>query len=153
MTHSWKDSVPSRADLAIWRDYIETTEAIRAHMARKMLADTGISLGDYTVLLALTEAPDQQLRSSELANKIDWERSRLSHHLRRMEKRGLVRRAECAEDNRGAQVIITAEGRASFRESSIPHLQEIQTLFVDALEPAQLQQLASITARLRESLA
>lgn len=137
----------------MWRGYIETTEAIRAHLARQMLVESGVSLGDYTVLLALSEAPDNRLRSSELAEQIDWERSRLSHHLRRMEQRGLIRREECAEDNRGARVIITSFGKDSFRESSVPHLQEIQRIFVETLEPEQLGQLAAITERLRARLA
>lgn len=136
----------------MWRNYIETTEAIRTWLARQMQEDSGLSLGDYAVLLALTEAPDNRYRPSELADQINWERSRLSHHLRRMEKRGLIRRVDCAEDNRGARVIITEQGTAAYRASSIPHLQEIRRVFAQALTPEQLDQLATITSQLRANL-
>ncbi len=152
MTENNREGMPTREELRIWRGYIETTEALRAHLARQMQSESGLSLGDYAVLLALKEAPDNRLRPSDLADKISWERSRLSHHLRRMEARQLIRRVECAEDNRGAEVVLTDTGKVAFRQSSFPHLREIQKVFVEAIAPDQLEQLGKIIDQLRESL-
>ena len=77
------------------------------------------------------------MRSSELAAGIGWERSRLSHHLGRMERRGLVRREECATDNRGAEVVLSTAGAEAFRAATVPHLRAVRELFVDALTPEQ----------------
>src|SRR5512147_2511104 len=90
--------LPTTAELSIWRDFIEATEALRSRVASRLQVESSLSPGDYAVLLALTEAQDQQLRSSDLATHIGWERIRLSHHLGRMERRGLIRRQECATE-------------------------------------------------------
>src|SRR4051794_24269151 len=83
-------------ELATWRGFIETAEQLRAVLGGRLREDSGLSEGDYGVLLALSEAEGRRMRSSALATHIGWERSRLSHHLGRMERRGLVARRECA---------------------------------------------------------
>ncbi|WP_307873127.1 MarR family winged helix-turn-helix transcriptional regulator [Paractinoplanes ovalisporus] len=144
---------PTQAELGIWRDYLETGEAVRTEMAARLHEASGLSTGDYAVLLALSEAPGQRLRSSELAATIGWERSRVSHHLGRMEKRGLIRREECATDNRGAEVVLAPDGLAAFQGATRPHLRDIREIFVDALTPAQLEAAGEIAAALRAHLA
>jgi DNA-binding MarR family transcriptional regulator len=143
---------PTREELRVWRDFIETGELVRSAMAARLQKD-GLSPGDYTVLLALSEAPGERLRSSELATAVGWERSRLSHHLGRMEKRGLIRREECLTDNRGAEAVLAPAGRAIFQQVNRPHLRDIREIFVDALTPAQLEAAGEIMAALREHLA
>lgn len=139
-------------ELRIWRDFIETAEALRAELASRMQSDSGLSPGDYAVLLALSEAPGQRMRSSDLAATIGWERSRLSHHLGRMERRGLIRREECATDNRGAEVVLDPTGAEAFRRASVPHLRDVRELFVDALTPTQLAATGEATKALRARL-
>lgn len=144
--------LPTTAELSIWRDFIETTEALRSRVASRLQVESSLSPGDYAVLLALTEAQDQQLRSSELATHIGWERSRLSHHLGRMERRGLIRRQECATEPRGAEVHLTPAGVEAFRAATVPHLRAIRELFIDALTPDQLHAAGEIAAALRAHL-
>ncbi|RQW99051.1 MarR family winged helix-turn-helix transcriptional regulator [Micromonospora globispora] len=144
--------LPTAEELRIWRDFIETTDALRSRLASRLQVESSLSPGDYAVLLALSEAQDQQLRSSELATHIGWERSRLSHHLGRMERRGLIRRQECATDPRGAEVHLTPTGAEAFRGSTVPHLRAIRELFVDALTPEQLRAAGEIAAALRVHL-
>ena len=97
-------------ELRIWRTLLGTTAELRRNL----------SPADYAVLLALSEAAGREVRSSQLAAMMDWERSRLSHHLGRMERRGLIRRDECVTDNRGAMVALTADGADAFRRASSP---------------------------------
>jgi DNA-binding MarR family transcriptional regulator len=144
--------LPTAEELRVWREFIETTEALRARLASRLQNESALSPGDYAVLLALSEADGHRLRSSELAAGIGWERSRLSHHLARMERRGLICRENCATDSRGAEVVLAAEGAEAFRRSSIPHLRAVRELFVDALTPEQLNAAGEIAAALRASL-
>lgn len=144
--------LPTVEELRIWRDYIETAEALRSELASRLQSESSLSPGDYSVLLALSEATEQRMRSSELAAHISWERSRLSHHLGRMERRGLIRRKECATDSRGAEVVLTPTGADAFRCASIPHLRAIRELFVDALTSEQLVAAGEVAATLRERL-
>jgi DNA-binding MarR family transcriptional regulator len=138
-------------ELAIWRSLLDTTTELRRVLGAE-LQESSLSPADYQVLLALSEADGGRLRSSELARTIDWERSRLSHHLKRMERRHLIRREECATDNRGAEVILTAEGARVFRRATAPHMRAIKKHFADALTAEQFEALADITRALQSHL-
>ncbi|WP_422773356.1 MarR family winged helix-turn-helix transcriptional regulator [Plantactinospora sp. WMMC1484] len=145
--------LPTRDELRVWREFVETTEALRSVLAGRLHQDTGLSRSDYAVLLVLSEASGHRLRSSELAARIGWERSRLSHHLNRMERRHLIRREECAVDSRGAEVVLESAGAEAFRAATVPHLRAVRELFVDALTADQLAAAAEIATALRAHLA
>ncbi len=136
-------------ELDIWRDYIETAETIRSELEAQLQRDSGLSTSDYQVLLALSEADQHRLRPSALAGKIHWQRSRLSHHLRRMSRRGLIERQECPTDSRGAEIVLTESGLRTFRASNSPHFLAIRELFLDALTPEQLAAAGELTTALR----
>jgi len=144
--------LPRTQELRIWRDYIETAEALRSELASRLLAESSLSPGDYGVLLALSETPGRRMRSSELAAHIGWERSRLSHHLGRMERRDLIRREDCATDSRGAEIVLTDHGASAFRDATVPHLRAVRELFIDAITPAQLTCAGELAAALRAHL-
>jgi DNA-binding MarR family transcriptional regulator len=143
---------PSQAELAVWREYIETANALGRSLASGLQSTSGVSSGDYAVLLALSEADDHRLRSSALAEVMGWERSRLSHHLGRMEARGLIRRHRADPDNRGAAVEPTDEGLRIFRSASVSHLRLVRELFVDALTSEELEDAQKVATSLRRHL-
>jgi DNA-binding MarR family transcriptional regulator len=143
---------PTSAELRTWREFIETVEALSWRLASRLQSESSLSQGDYQVLLALSEADGHRMRSSELAAVIGWERSRLSHHLGRMEKRGLVSRDPCAADGRGAEVVLAAHGSDCFRRATIPHLRAVRELFIDALTSEQLAAADDIAGTLRRHL-
>jgi DNA-binding MarR family transcriptional regulator len=121
-------------------------------LAGRLQSESSLSPGDYQVLLALSEAEGHQMRPSELADVIGWERSRLSHHLGRMEKRGLISRDPCAVDGRGAEVVLASHGSDCFRRATILHLRAVRELFIDALSPQQLAAAEDIASTLRRHL-
>jgi DNA-binding MarR family transcriptional regulator len=138
-------------ELATWRSLLDSTAELRRVLGAE-LQETSLSPADYQVLLALTEAHGKRMRSSELARTIDWERSRLSHHLGRMERRGLIRRDECATDSRGADVSVSPQGAHVFRRATAPHMRSIKKHFADALTPEQFAALADVLRSLQEHL-
>ena len=143
---------PTSAELRTWREFIETVEALSWRLASRLQSESSLSPGDYQVLLALSEADGHRMRPSEIAALIGWERSRLSHHLGRMEKRGLISRDPCAADGRGAEVVLTRSGADCFRRATIPHLRAVRELFLDALSPEQLAAAADVAGTLRRHL-
>ena len=143
---------PTAAELTVWREYVETAEALLQALASGLQATSGVSPGDYAVLLALSEADNHRLRSSVLAERIGWQRSRLSHHIGRMENRGLIRRHRSGNDSRGAEVELTDEGARTFRNSSAPHLRLVHQLFIEALTPEELEAAGVVAASLRRHL-
>ncbi|MFF1877880.1 MarR family winged helix-turn-helix transcriptional regulator [Leifsonia sp. NPDC058230] len=138
-------------ELTVWRSLLDTTTELRRLLAAQ-LQEVELSPGDYSVLLALTEASERTLRSSELADAIDWERSRLSHQLGRMERRGLVRRDECPGDNRGALIVLTDDGAGALRRAAGPHLRAVKHYFADALNTDQVENLGDVLGSIRTHL-
>ena len=143
----WLDDREQRA----WRSFTAAMVRLKAALARELQRDSGLSGPDYDVLAKLSEAPDQRLRAYELGAATGWEKSRLSHHLTRMEQRGLVAREQC-EGSRFFDVVLTEQGRATIEEAAPTHVAHVRDWFIDALTPEQLDALAeacdAITARL-----
>jgi DNA-binding MarR family transcriptional regulator len=95
-------------------------------------------------------APGRPLirRVTDLARLLLWERSRLSHHVTRMERRGLVERVECPEDARGAFVAVTAAGRSAIGHAAPGHVRAVRRLVFDGLSSAEVDGLGSIVDKL-----
>lgn len=122
----WLDDDQQRA----WRAYVGSHARLLAELNRRLVEVSGLTLADYEVLVHLSEASDQRLRSFELADAMQWERSRLTHHLTRMTKRGLVVRELCEDDGRGSFVVVTPAGRRVLRRAAPNHAADVQELFV-----------------------
>jgi DNA-binding MarR family transcriptional regulator len=135
----WLDEREQRA----WRGYLAMQAQLQARLHRRLQADSGLSYADFDVLVALTDR-DEKVRVLELAEALQWEKSRLSHHLSRMQKRGLVEREECADDARGAFVVLTPEGRRAIEEAAPAHVEAVRELMFDGLDAGQVDALAGI---------
>ena len=115
-----------------WVAYMRVQLRMNYEMNRQLQADSGLSLADYDVLVALSDN-DAGMRVSDLAAQIGWERSRLSHQLRRMEERGLTERRPSAEDGRTSNVVLTANGRRAITDAAPGHVDLVRALFFDPL--------------------
>ena len=116
-----------------WLAYMRVQLRMNYEMNRQLQADSGLSLSDYDVLVALSARDDTGMRVGDLAAQIGWERSRVSHQLRRMEHRGLTRRESGTEDGRTTNVVLTAAGRRAIKEAAPAHVDLVRRLFFDAL--------------------
>ncbi len=111
---------------------------------RELSERTGLSEADCEVLLALADSPRQAVRDLALRCGLEWEKSRLSHQLRRMEQRGLVERGTCVEDGRGSTVSLTAKGRAAAEAGKKVQDDAVRRCVTDVLTDAQYDQLGII---------
>jgi DNA-binding MarR family transcriptional regulator len=134
----------------LWRSWLALTSALPAALHRELQADAGLSLPDFDVLVQLSEAPDGRLRVSELARVLGWERSRLSHHVGRMERRDLVAREECEDDGRGAFVVLTPTGRHAIEDAAPHHVRTVRRLVLDPLDGQDVADLSRIVTTLLE---
>lgn len=137
----WLDDREQQA----WRGYLAMQTELQAHLNRRLQADSGLSLSDFAVLVTLTDTADGRLRAGELAEALQWEKSRLSHHLARMQRRGLVERQECPDDARGAFVAVTDDGRRAIERAAPPHVETVRDLVFDVLAPDDVDALARIS--------
>jgi DNA-binding MarR family transcriptional regulator len=139
----WLDDDEQQA----WRGFLRLQGHVLATLARRLQADAGLSLADYEILVALTDVPETRLRVLDLARSLDWEQSRMSHQVARMTRRGLVAREECADDGRGAFVVLTAAGRAAIEAAAPQHVRDVREVLLDRLTPAELATLTELARR------
>ncbi|RZU49971.1 DNA-binding MarR family transcriptional regulator [Krasilnikovia cinnamomea] len=130
-----------------WRAYLQAQNRLTAALNRQLQTDSGLSLPDYEVLVHLTDAADGRLRPYELQRILGWEQSRLSHHLARMHKRGLVARDECHDDGRGAYVVLTDTGRQAITAAAPRHVDAVRRMFFDHLTTEQVTAIAETSTQ------
>lgn len=136
----------------VWRQWLAVNSDLPAYLGQRLQQEFGISHQDYTIFVTLSEAGTPAVRISALADLVGWERSRLSHHLTRMEKRGLVERRECTEDGRGAYVMLTDSGRSTLEEAAPMHVESVRAAMFDRLDAADLAALDRITSKIISGL-
>lgn len=133
-----------------WRGVIRMYEKLAGRLSRHLQQDANLSPADFAVLVDLSEAPDGRKRHADLSKCLEWEKSRISHQISRMVKRGLVARQECPEDGRGAFVVITPQGMETIRAAAPRHVEVVRELFVDVLTPEELRRFAHVANRVIE---
>ncbi|MFF7373199.1 MarR family winged helix-turn-helix transcriptional regulator [Streptomyces tricolor] len=135
-----------------WRGFVRLQERLGGRLGRLLQSESNVSPADFAVLVHLTDVPEGRRRYQDLARALEWEKSRMSHHIARMAGRGLVVREECAEDARGAFVVITDTGRAAIEAAAPRHVEAVRALFIDHVTPAELRVLAEISERVLRNL-
>jgi DNA-binding MarR family transcriptional regulator len=137
----------------IWKAYRDLYTGLSSALEAQLLRDAGLSGSEYAVLVPLSHSPDRVLRARELGAELGWDRSRVSHLVRRMEKRGLVAREECSEDGRGSMVRLTSAGLAAVDGVAPEHSEAIRRSFFDQLSKEDLATLEAVFDRLLAGLA
>ena len=136
----WLDEEQQRT----WRTFLHAVEALQSGLDAQLQADAGMPHGYYELLVRLSEAPGRRLRMSALAEASASSRSRLSHAVAQLERRGWVRREAAPGDRRGALAVLTDEGFAALANAAPGHVRAVRELLVDRLTPAQLRALREI---------
>jgi len=128
----------------LWLAYRRMNRTVQAAINTDLMNDSGLSEADYDVLSNLTEEGNDRMRILDLGNQLRWSKSRISNHLTRMEKRGLVTREACDTDGRGAFVQLTADGRQTIVDAAPSHVQSVRNNFLDRLTERQHDALREI---------
>lgn len=132
----------------MWRRYRNVNQLLELAIERQLQRDAAMSQSDYSVLVCLSEAEDAGLRARELGATLGWDRSRVSHQVRRMEGRGLVAKGTCAEDGRGTIVSLTDGGAAAIAKVAPMHVTKVRELFVDVVTEEEIRGLTDIFDRI-----
>lgn len=130
-----------------WRNFLNGSRRLQERLDQH-LKTHGLNNDDYGVLVALSKADGERLRMAELAERLVQSRSRLSHHIARLEARQLVEREACADDRRGQFAILTAEGRRVMEATAPHHVKGVREHFLDHLSRAELAVLGDVFARI-----
>jgi DNA-binding MarR family transcriptional regulator len=135
-----------------WLNYMRVYLRMEYEMNRQLQSDCGLSLADYTVMNALAEAPGRRLRLSTLATTIGWERSRLSHHLQRMARRGIVDRAPSETDGRATDATLTEQGSKALRGAAPQHVALVRELFFSDLPADRTAELGDLLGEVYQTI-
>lgn len=132
----------------LWRGWLKLNAQLTSTLQRELQEDAGLSASDFEVLVNLTDSEAGRVRVSDLATQMVWERSRLSHHVTRMERRGMVERVECPSDGRGAFIVITPEGRAAIEVAAPGHVDAVRRLVFDGLKGDDVSAMSALVDKL-----
>ncbi len=149
MTSTTQPRWLSEEDQKTWRTYLRATQEVQTKLD-KDLATYGLSLNEYEVMVVLSEQPDHTIRMSALAENLVNSRSRLTHTVHRMERRGFVEREACADDGRGVNCRLTEEGFDFLSEVAPVHVDSVRRHIFDHLTAEQAAALGEILGLLAQ---
>ncbi|WP_213816033.1 MarR family winged helix-turn-helix transcriptional regulator [Glaciihabitans sp. dw_435] len=142
----------SDEEWGIWRTFYAMRRQLDQALEQQLQRDANISRSEFEVLISIFESSAGQLRAGELADHLGWEKSRISHLVTRMERRGLVERRDCDTDLRSSWVALTADGKRAVLGSMSDHAATIRRYFFDALTPEELAALNSTSVKVLEAI-
>ena len=120
-----------------WDTWMRAQRLLTRELERGLQGDCGISKAEFSLLVTLWQAAGREMRVGELSESLDWDKSRVSHQLTRMENRGFVKRTQYGADGRRAGIGLTAEGRRAAQRAVLVHAGNIRRYFLDSLTPEQ----------------
>jgi DNA-binding MarR family transcriptional regulator len=135
---------------SVWRAFLDVSRLMTDQMNRQLSDDSGMSLPEYEILVALSEAPDRRLRMSELADRVLSSRSRITHTVGRMEERGHVHREACADDGRGVLCVLADAGFAVLEAAAPSHVESVRSAMFDPLTAKEVDALGVALRKVRE---
>jgi len=148
MEATWLSPREDRA----WRAFQHAHHQLGAHLNRG-LQESGLSGADYQVLAVLSEHDGDRMPARDLCNALGWEKSRVSHQVRRMQNDGLICREPNPDDARSTMVCLLPAGRAAIEKAAPGHVADVRRNFIDLLTPAELDMLAALNERVLRHLA
>jgi DNA-binding MarR family transcriptional regulator len=136
----------------MWRGFQGMWRNLDRAVERDLMDRAALSAADFSVLVPLSEAPEHRLRARDLGRGLDWDRSRLSHQIRRMEQRELLTRSSCPTDARGTFIELTKHGWELLQQAAPGHVQAVRANFFDVLTDADVVALEDISRRVNDRI-
>jgi DNA-binding MarR family transcriptional regulator len=140
------------ADWAMWREVTAMRASVDRALEQQLQRDAGISGADFDVLHSLSTAEGRRLRAGALAESLGWEKSRISHQVRRMAERGLVARTECPTDLRGTWVVLTDAGADAFAAASCGYIETLDRVLFSRLDDGQKGVMRAVASAVEDGL-
>lgn len=140
------------AELELWRSFYLMRRRLDRALDLQLQRDSDISASEYEIIISLHDAPERRLRIKDIADAVGWEKSRVSHLVTRMEKRGLLERSTCDTDARSSWIGLTPQGRRAALGALRSHLIAIRRYFFDVLGEGDGEVLDRLSGRVIEAI-
>jgi DNA-binding MarR family transcriptional regulator len=141
----------TRTELAAWQGMLRVHASLMKELDAELEAAHRLPLTSYEVLMRLAEAPERRMRMCDLADSVLLSRSGMSRLVDRLEREGLLERAACQNDARGAYAVITETGLELLAAARPTHHEGIRRRFLAHLSEEELEQLAALWVRIAEA--
>ncbi|MGW3985258.1 MarR family winged helix-turn-helix transcriptional regulator [Streptomyces mirabilis] len=135
-----------------WRTFVHAHHQLGVRLQRHLLQDSGLTEADYEILAVLSEYPTGRMSAQELCGLLLWEKSRLSHQVRRMQERGLITRKPNPADARSTMICLLPVGRRTIVEAAPQHVHNVRRHFIDLFTPDERDTLIAIHERILSHL-
>lgn len=135
-----------------WRAFKQAGYRLDARLNRRLAQDSRLSGADYQVLAVLSETTDR-ITAQELCALLAWEKSRLSHQVRGLEKQGLIAREPNPADARSVMICLLSAGRRAIEDAAPQHVHHVRRHFIDLFTPDELDTFARFNERVLRHLA
>lgn len=142
----------TEAEQQAWRAFLSGSAWLQEALNRDLEQQAGLSLNEYEILVRLSEAPQRRVRMSVLAEQLVHSRSRLTHSVARLQRRGFVDRVPCSADGRGVEAVLTDAGFDALAQAAPGHVASVREHLVDVLSGEQMQTLGEIFTILAQRL-
>ena len=136
------------AEVDSWLSVVRLITWLPWSIDQQLRRDSNLGMVEYQVLARLSQSPEQTMRMSSLADLANAALSRLSHLVKRLEERGLVRREPDPADGRFTNAILTDKGFQTLAEAAPGHVAQVRSLVIDVLSPEQLRRLGLVADRI-----
>jgi DNA-binding MarR family transcriptional regulator len=136
------------AEVDSWLSVVRLMTWLPWSIDQQLRRDSNLGMVEYQVLAMLSESPQQTMRMSSLAEVTNASLSRLSHLVKRLERRGLVRREPDPADGRFTNAILTDKGFHTLAGAAPAHVAHVRSLVIDVLSPEQLRRLGLAADRI-----
>ncbi|MFP5416838.1 MAG: MarR family winged helix-turn-helix transcriptional regulator [Actinomycetes bacterium] len=133
----------------VWRAYLDAVARIDHHLGER-LRPYDLDLGEYEILVRLSESEGRTMRMSDLAAAVRQSRSRLTHTVARMEHKNLIDRAPCPDDRRGVNAHLTDAGYRLLVEAAPTHVESVREVLVDVVAPDDFEALGRAMAAVNQ---
>ncbi len=140
---NWLDEDQQRS----WRAYLLGTALLHERLDRDLRAEHDLSLPEYEILVRLSEAPERRVRMAEIADRMNFSRSRITHTVARLEHDGLVERTQCETDGRGVIAILTDAGYDRLVEAAATHVAGVRDGLIDIVSDTELEAIGCAFAK------
>ena len=137
-----------RPELAPWVSFLRAHASIVRALSAELVAEHGLTINDYEVLLRLSRTPDKRMRRVDLAQEVLLSPSGITRLLVGLERAGLVERAACDSDARVVYAQLTPAGMAKLREAGKTHIAGINREFLDRFYEDERGTLCDLLRRL-----
>ena len=133
----------SPTEEALWRALMRIVKVLPRNLDTDLIRGAGLTASEYTTIMTLSEAPNRELRMTDLANTTGLSASRTTRLVDDLQSRGWVTKVASSSDGRGNVARLTPRGMAKLKSAWPVHLASVRTRFLDHIEDSSVSQLES----------